>query len=73
MTTKHNDMNITIRDKQLDVAFDDRFINESKLPSRLTQIFRSDSWRLTWRTGQYVIENAPFDLEKSHLASLRAL
>ena len=56
------------------VRIDDRFVNEDKLDTRLSQIFGNQTgWSWSWRLGQYVIENPPFDLKQKHIAILEAL
>ena len=56
------------------VRIDDRFVNEDKLDMRLNQIFGTQSgWSWSWRLGQYVIQNPPFDLKQKHIAILEAL
>jgi len=51
--------------KSVVVRLDDRFVNAIKLDTRLRQIFGSQSqWSCSWRRGEYVIEDAPFQLSK---------
>jgi hypothetical protein len=53
------------------VYIDDQFVNEDKLEMRLERMFSSanpDSnssceWRLFWRLGQWIVENAPYELK----------
>ena len=46
-----------------DVVINARFINEAKVDVRLNEIFDNDTmYKLSWRLGQLVIENAPFSL-----------
>lgn len=56
------------------VRIDDRFVNEDKLDRRLNQIFGSQTgWSWSWRLGQYIIKDPPFNLEQRHIAILEAL
>jgi len=56
------------------VRIDDRFVNEEKLDIRLNQIFGAQTgWSWSWRLGQYIIKDPPFNLEQKHIAILEAL
>lgn len=59
-----------------DVFLEDRFINEHKLEPRLQQIYGNNvdtPWKLTWSLGRYIVRNAPFQLNQTQIATLRAL
>ena len=47
------------------IPINDHFVNESKLRMRLRRIFSSHTdqheWDYSWRSGVYIVENAPID------------
>jgi hypothetical protein len=57
------------------VYIDDQFVNEDKLEMRLNRMFSSANpnpnpnsnpscgWSLSWRLGQWIVENAPCELK----------
>jgi hypothetical protein len=53
-------------------AIDDRFVNFSKLHTRLNQLFDGEKYTCGWKQDQWIIEDAPRELEQVCTPSPRA-